>query len=59
MACGESFCPRVNGEYLRKRFAEAILESEAGIHLGLLPEAIADRMVSALVERLITECGAE
>jgi hypothetical protein len=51
-----TFDPRVNGEYLRKRFGEAIWESPLMYHVDADE---VDPLVDALVDRLLIEMGAE
>lgn len=51
--------PACSAEYLRKRFAERIWDSEIAAVLRMLPEMAAEEMVSRLVEGLLIECGAE
>lgn len=50
------FEPRINGEYLRKRFSEAVWESPLTEHLD--PD-VWDTVVDRLVERLLIEVGCE
>ncbi|MEU9560329.1 hypothetical protein [Streptomyces fumanus] len=50
--------PACSADYLRKRFAERIWDSEIEALLRMIPEAAADEMVTRLVEGLLVECGA-
>lgn len=52
------FDPSINGEYLNKRFDEAVWESPLARLLYDLDEDDAQRMVDALVNRLLVEVGA-
>lgn len=51
--------PACSADYLRKRFSEAIEESEFGWLLGAVPEEQAESMVTELVRRLLLEAGVE
>ncbi|MGI5408190.1 hypothetical protein ACQEV9_15485 [Streptomyces chartreusis] len=51
------FEPALSGEYLAKRFGEALWESPLGAYLNTLPEVEADRIESGLVARLLIEIG--
>jgi hypothetical protein len=54
-----SFDPACNAEYLRKRFDEAIWESPIMRLLDVMDPDELDPLVTALVERLLIEMGAE
>lgn len=51
--------PACSADYLRKRFSEAIWESQLTALLDKMDPEDLDAVIDALVERLLTEAGVE
>lgn len=59
MISDPSFDPRLNGSYLRKRFAERLWDSELLRMLDKVDPDLIDPLISEVVEGLLMEAGIE